>query len=104
MTKEHAEDNPPLQTIRQQMTALLSHEQHSALGLSAALKIREKEVYDHLSHIRRSLASQKMKLHIQPARCLECRYVFDNRARLTKPGKCPRCKGTHIEDPKYRVI
>jgi transcriptional regulator len=102
--KKYADGNPPMQTLRQQMIALLSHEQHSALGLSAALKIREKEVYDHLTHIRRSLASQKMKLRIKPARCLGCPYVFDNRARLTKPSKCPRCKGTHIEDPKYRVI
>jgi transcriptional regulator len=103
MTKD-SENDSSMQTIRQQMTTLLSLEQHSAQGLSAALMIREKEVYDHLSHIRRSLAPQKMKLKVKPARCLECRYVFADRARVTKPGKCPRCKGTHIEDPKYRVI
>ncbi len=91
-------------TIRQQMIALLSREEHSALGLSMALKIREKEVCDHLSHIRRSLASQKKKLQVTPARCLECRHVFEDRSRLSKPGRCPRCKGTHIEDPRYRVI
>ena len=100
----HSEDDSPKQTIRQQMIALLSREQHSAQGLSMALKIREKEVYDHLTHIRRSLASQKKKLRIKSAQCLECRYIFDDRARLTKPSKCPRCRGTHIEDPRYRVI
>jgi transcriptional regulator len=98
------EKGSPRLTIRQQIIALLSREQHSALGLSMALKIREKEVYDHLSHIRRSLTSQKKKLHVKPAQCLECLHVFEDRARLTTPGKCPRCKGTHIEDPKYRVI
>lgn len=104
MKTKDSEDNFSMQTIRQQMIALLSREQHNALGLSMALKICEKEVCDHLSHIRRSLASQKRKLDVTAARCLECLYVFEDRARLTKPGKCPRCKGTHIEDPKYRVI
>jgi predicted Zn-ribbon and HTH transcriptional regulator len=103
MTKD-SENDSSMQTIRQQMITLLSGEQHSAQGLSTALRIREKEVYDHLSHIRRSLASQKRKLDVKPAQCLECRYVFDDRSRLTKPGRCPRCKGTHIEDPRYRVI
>ena len=92
-----------MQTIRQQMITLLSRTQHSARDLSVALKIREKEVYDHLSHIKRSLALQKIKLRVKPAQCLECRYFFADRARLTKPSKCPRCKGTHIEDPSYSV-
>jgi predicted Zn-ribbon and HTH transcriptional regulator len=103
VTKD-SENDSSMQTIRQQMIILLSSEQHSAQGLSMALKIREKEVCDHLSHIRHSLASQKRELKVKPAQCLECRYVFDDRARLTKPGRCPRCKGTHIEDPRYRVI
>ena len=93
-----------MKTIRQQMVTLLSRDQQSARDLSVALKIREKEVYDHLSHIKRSLALQKTKLRVQPAHCLECGYVFADRARLTKPSKCPRCKGTHIEDPRYRVL
>jgi len=92
-----------MQTIRQQIIAQLSCDEHSARDLSVALRIREKEVYDHLSHIRRSLASQKRRLLIKAAQCLECQYVFRDRARLTKPSKCPRCKGTHIEDPKYSV-
>jgi hypothetical protein len=86
------------------MVILLSREQHSARDLSVALKIREKEVYDHLSHIKRSLSSQKMALRVQPAQCLECQYVFADRARLTKPGRCPRCKGSHIEDPTYSIV
>jgi transcriptional regulator len=101
--KRYFEDSPSRQTIRQQMTELLSREQHTAQGLSMALKIREKEVCEHLSHIKRSLTSQKKKLRIKPAQCLECGYVFGDRARLTKPSKCPRCKGTHIEDPRYSV-
>jgi transcriptional regulator len=98
------EDELSRQTTRQQMIALLSLHEHSARELSVALRIREKEVYDHLAHVRRSVVSQKKRLRIQPAQCLECRYVFRDRGRLTTPGKCPRCKGEHIQDPKYRVL
>jgi transcriptional regulator len=92
-----------MQTVRQQIIAHLSRDEHSARDLSVAVRIREKEVYDHLSHIKRSLASQKKRLLIKVAQCLECRYLFRDRVRLTKPSKCPRCKGTHIEDPKYSI-
>ncbi len=97
------EDELSRQTTRQRMIALLALREHTALELSAALSVREKEVYDHLAHVRRSVVSQNKRFHIQPAQCLECRYVFRERGRLTAPGRCPRCKGEHIQDPKYRV-
>jgi transcriptional regulator len=92
-----------MQTVRQQIIAHLSRDEHTARDLSVTLRIREKEVYDHLSHIKRSLLSQKKRLVVKAAQCLECQYVFRDRMRLTKPSKCPRCKGTHIEDPKYSI-
>jgi len=92
------------QTTRQQMVILLSENEYSAHDLSAALKIREKEVCDHLVHIKRSVVAQKKRLSIMSAQCLECRYIFQDRERLSKPGRCPRCKGEHIQDPKYRII
>jgi hypothetical protein len=83
---------------------LLTEEELGARDLSHILRIREKEVYDHLDHIDRSVASQKKRLVVNPAHCLECSYVFESRSRLGKPGRCPRCKGEHIADPKYRVV
>ncbi len=91
-------------TIRQQIIALLTEEERGARDISQILRIREKEVYDHLGHIERSVASQDRKLQVIPARCLECSYVFGSRKRLTKPGRCPRCKGEHVADPRYRVV
>lgn len=93
-----------MQTVRQQMIALLSQEVHSARGLSQLLRIQEKEVFGHLSHIARSVASQRLRLVVIPSRCLVCGYVFDKRKRLTRPSRCPRCKGERIEDPRYQVV
>ncbi len=90
-------------TIRQQIVDLLSEDEMSARELSQAIGIREKEVYDHLSHIARSTAAQSKRLTVQPSRCLICGYVFEDRKRLTRPGRCPRCKRSHLQEPTYRV-
>jgi hypothetical protein len=92
-----------MQTIRQEMIRLLVDGEFSAKDLSQALKIREKDVYDHLNHIKRSVDSSGKRLRVMPARCLGCGYTFESRKKFTSPGKCPRCKNEHIEDPKYRI-
>jgi predicted Zn-ribbon and HTH transcriptional regulator len=93
----------PLQTIRQQIVVVLREEEMSPRELSKALGIREREVYEHLSHIARSLAAQGKKLDVQPYRCLGCGYVFQDRKRFTRPSRCPRCKMSHIQEATYRV-
>jgi predicted Zn-ribbon and HTH transcriptional regulator len=92
-----------MQTTRRQMLELLAEAEQSAKDLSQKLRIREKEVHEHLTHIKQSAAAQKKKLTVTPAQCLECGYLFESRNRFTSPGRCPRCKGEHITDPKYRI-
>jgi len=93
-----------MQTIRKKMITLLLQGDHSARGLSQILSIQEKEVYSHLSHVERSVLAQQRKLVIVPSECLTCGYVFDKRKRFTRPGRCPRCKGERIQDPRYEVV
>jgi predicted Zn-ribbon and HTH transcriptional regulator len=85
------------------MIALLSEEEMGARDISQSLGIREKEVYAHLPHISRSVAARGKRLVILPARCLGCGFVFEDRRRFTRPGRCPRCKGTHLQIPMYRI-
>ena len=92
-----------MDTVRREIISLLTEGEHGAKAISKSLRISEKEVYGHLEHIARSLLSQKMKLRIVPARCLECGFVFEARNRFTSPGRCPRCKGEHVQDPEYRI-
>ena len=97
-------DKITMQTIRQQMISVLSEGECSARDLSRILRIQEKEVYSHLQHIEHSVGSQNRKLLIIPSRCLVCGYVFDERKRFTRPGRCPRCRGERIEGPRYEVV
>lgn len=55
-----------MSTIRQSILSLLQGQDLSAREISQIVGIREKEVYDHLTHIARS-AAVKGKLIVQPA-------------------------------------
>jgi predicted Zn-ribbon and HTH transcriptional regulator len=93
-----------MQTIRKQMIAFLEEEETSAREISQALGIREKEVYEHLTHVGRSVNADGKKLIVTPSRCLGCRYVFKNRKRYTPPSRCPLCKSERIVNPAYRIV
>lgn len=90
-------------TIRQQIIDLLEHDPAEAKEISREIGISEKEVYEHLPHIAKSLPRQGKKLNTQPARCIACGYAFKSRQRVTPPGRCPLCKSERIENPKFSV-
>lgn len=90
-------------TVRQQIIDLLSARALNALEISQAVSIREREVYDHLRHIGRSLAAQGKRLEISPYLCLSCDFTFAERDRFTRPSRCPQCKEGHIKMATYRV-
>ncbi|MGD2268958.1 MAG: transcriptional regulator [Desulfobacterales bacterium] len=94
---------PDRKTIRQQIIALLSGTEMSARNLSQSLGIEEREIYDHLNHVQRSAVALGMRLEIRPSECLKCGFVFRDRARLTPPGRCPRCKGTYLQKPAFKL-
>lgn len=92
-----------MQTIRQQIVELLQQGPAGVREISQALSVMEKEVLDHLEHIRFSVKASGQQLHIAPAVCLDCAYAFTDRRRLKHPGRCPHCKGTHIQKPRYSI-
>ncbi len=92
-------------TIRQRMMELLRRpEGGDVREHSQALHLPEREVYDHLGHLARSLKSQGMRLEVEPARCLDCGFVFRKRTKLTPPGHCPQCRRSHLQRPRYRIV
>jgi transcriptional regulator len=91
------------QTLRRRILALLRERELDASDLSQALGLEEKEVYDHLGHVERSVTSSGGKFVMTPSHCLLCGYVFENRKRLTRPSRCPKCKRSKLQDPSYRI-
>lgn len=102
-----ADERPPperRQTLRDALYYELRDGPRTIRELSGAIGAREKDVLDHLAHLARSLADSNEHLDVEPARCLACRYVFDDRTRLSKPGRCPACKSTRISLPRFAIV
>ncbi len=91
-------------TIRHEMVELLERREMSARDISMEMGIPEKEVIDNLEHIRVMLRKKGMGLFVTPAKCRKCGYVFRKRDRLSKPGKCPVCRGEHIEEALFSIV
>lgn len=86
------------ETIRREIIRLLDGNSLPVSVLSKEVRLSEKELYGHLEQVRRSGL-----LVIIPAECDNCGYVFADRDRVKKPGKCPRCRSTHIEPPLFSI-
>jgi predicted Zn-ribbon and HTH transcriptional regulator len=91
------------ETIRQQIRTLLEEGPLTAKDISSAVRRPEKEIANHLEHLRKSLRSEGLRLSQVPAECRECGFVFRKRDRLKAPGRCPVCKGEAVSDPSFRV-
>ena len=53
---------------------------------------------EDLRHAIRSARAAGEQVVITPARCKQCGFVFEAE-KLSKPGKCPECRGTRIFEP-----
>jgi serine O-acetyltransferase len=89
-------------TVRQRITEMLRRQTLTAREIAQTLALSEKEVYEHLGHVERSLGTGA-SLILQPARCIKCNFVFKKRSRLTIPSKCPVCRSDFISAPVYGI-
>lgn len=90
-------------TLRQSITILLRRGPASVRQISEEVGLAEKNVYDHLEHIRQSLQHEETALSLLPPECRKCGFVFTKRQRLKKPGRCPICRGESISQPRYQI-
>ena len=91
-------------TIRHKIVSLLLARPSTARQMSTELRIPEREIYDHLEHIRRTMHTGIYRLVVQPAMCEKCGFTFRKRERLKGPGKCPMCRSESIAEPLFAVV
>lgn len=108
MTRKIRPKQPPVpaerpETARQEIIHVLTGNTLSARDISINVGVRERDVYDHLEHIRRSLERKGGELVVTPSECRKCGFVFRKRDRLTRPSKCPSCRGQSITEPLFSV-
>lgn len=89
-------------TQRQTLIALLAAAPRTASSLARELGLDRVRIEDELRHAIRSAEAAGHRVVIEPARCKACGFLFDP-SRLTKPGKCPSCKGTRLFEALLRL-
>ena len=92
-----------LKTIRQQIISLLDGNILTAKDISADIRISEKEVYEHLEHIQKTVNKAEHRFTIQASVCRQCGFTFRKRDKLRKPGKCPVCRSEIIQEPLFGI-
>jgi len=95
---------PVPRTARQRIIELLTDTRLSSRQLAQLIGLPERQVEEHLTHVAKSIARDKTRRFIlEPAMCPTCDFVFRERTKLTRPSRCPRCRGEGISPPRYGI-
>jgi predicted Zn-ribbon and HTH transcriptional regulator len=95
---------PPERTPRQRIIHLLTGTRLSSHQLAQMLGIAERQVEEHLTHVVKTLAHDRLRRFIlEPSTCPDCGFVFRDRTKLTRPSRCPICRGEGITAPRYGI-
>ncbi len=83
---------------------LLEKRRHTALEISRLIGIKEKEVYQHLPHIEKSVKGRGRRLNMTPYYCISCGFKFKDRKRFYPPGRCPLCREERISEAFFGIM
>lgn len=75
----------------------------SLAEIARQLDVSPRDVEDDLHHLYKSMKRLGYRLVIYPAECRKCGFKF-KKDKLHKPGKCPHCHETWIQEPLIEVV
>jgi transcriptional regulator len=99
--KQAAVPTARAETARSALREALTVGPRTARQLSAMVRVRERDVEAHLEHLAQSLRREGRPLSITPPECLKCGFAFADRARFTRPSRCPQCGGERIQAASF---
>jgi predicted Zn-ribbon and HTH transcriptional regulator len=88
-------------TLRKTLKELLA-QPRTASSLARELRLDRGDIEDELRHMIRSARAAGQRVTVEPARCKTCGFTFAD-DRLTKPGRCPQCRGSRLFEPLLRL-
>ncbi len=89
-------------TERQRLAAALREDPMTLREVAARFRWKLKEAAREVEHAARSSRPARLRVE-EPARCLDCGYVFRERRRLTAPSRCPRCRSEGTTEPVFGI-
>ena len=87
---------------RRDLIAVLMAGPRTASSVARELGLRRRDLEDELRHAVRSAEAAGHRVNVEPARCRACGFTFDA-ARLTRPSRCPACRGSRLFEPLLRI-
>jgi len=87
---------------RRDLLPLLRDEPLTVHEIAREMECPVTEVIDALRHLQKSLRHRPERLEVEPARCRKCGFTFSS-DKLSKPGKCPRCRSKWIREPRIGI-
>ncbi len=88
--------------FRRDLIPLLLDKKMSLSELARAVAEKPKDVLEALTHLALSSRHGDYELVVTPAECRKCGFEFGTE-KLSRPGKCPKCRGTWIYEPLFEV-
>jgi transcriptional regulator len=88
-------------TRREGIIEILSKEEKSAQQLANDFRVELFIILEDLKHIKNSIKPKKISQ--KPAQCKNCSFKFEERSKIKKPSKCPKCKSEWIMAPLFRI-
>jgi predicted Zn-ribbon and HTH transcriptional regulator len=97
-------------TFRKALLDILSAQPRSVSSIARELGMKRADVEEDLQHAIRSARAAlrhgsgpaARRVIIEPARCRSCGFTFGE-DKLSKPGKCPQCRGTWLYEAQIHV-
>ncbi len=89
-------------TLRRLLIELLSDAPRSVSSIAREMGLRRRDAEEDLRHALRSAVAAGHRVEVIPARCKDCGFAFGE-DRLSKPGRCPTCKGSRVFEAQIRL-
>ena len=89
-------------TFRKDLLKMLTAQPRSVSSIARELGLKRGDVDDDFRHLIRSARAAGHHVAIEPARCRACGFMFGEE-KLSKPGKCPVCRGTRIFEAQVSI-
>jgi transcriptional regulator len=89
-------------SLRRDLVKMLTAQPQSVSSLARAMALDRRAAEDHLRHAIRSARAAGHHVIVEPAKCKQCGFMFGEE-KLSKPSKCPECRGTRLYEAQISI-
>jgi predicted Zn-ribbon and HTH transcriptional regulator len=89
-------------TIRKDMIELLQAKKMTLRELCIRYRQTPKDMLNDILHVAKTIQPE-MELRMEIPVCRTCGYRYNDRSKITRPSRCPKCKKEDITEPRFWI-